>query len=137
MEVNFTWKPFKGRGAKYGSYMISVMKTGAAGKSGGFGFLSGFFHKENLNSSAYVSLYYDEKNQTIGFKFNNDKDYPGSFKITKGKGVGSASVFPNSFWSAFEIDVDKWAGRYIPKQNLDENLGKIYYIELKDRIKVD
>jgi hypothetical protein len=135
MEVNFNWKPFKGRGAKIGSYEISVMKTGAKGKSGGFGFLSGFYKKENLNDNSYVSLFYDEEKETIGFIFNNDKDYPGAFKLTKGK--GSASVFPNSFWSGFSVDIGKWAGRYAPKQSLDEKLGKIYYIQLKEKIEDD
>jgi len=135
MEPNFSWKPFKDRGTKSGNYEISVMKTGAKGKNGGFGFLSGFYKKENIKDCSYISLFYDEEKETIGFIFNNDKDYPGAFKLTKGK--GSSSVFPNSFWSGFAIDIEKWAGRYTPKISMDEKLGKIYYIQLKEKIDAD
>jgi hypothetical protein len=141
MDTNFNWAAFKGRGSKVGSYEISVMKTGSKGKNGGFGFLSGFFKKHSLNEFSYVSLFYDEAKKSIGFIFNNDKDYTGAFKLTKGKGgksgQGSASVFPNSFWSAFNINIAEWAGRYTPKEISDEKLGKVYYIELKNKIDND
>ena len=55
----------------------------------------------------------------------------GAFKLSKG--TGSAAVFPNSFWRAYEISHKEWSGQYIPKHVVDNEHGKIYYIKLSEK----
>ena len=126
---NINWQPFEGKGGKFHNYKISIMSS--KNRSGGFGFLSGFFHQENLEGFSHVLLFYYPQEKLIGFKFTNDEKLPGAFKMTKG--TGSASVFPHSFWSAYRIKPEDWASQYTPKSMNDQRYGKIYYIELSEK----
>ena len=47
----------------------------------------------------------------------------------KGGYIGAQSFLGN-----FKIDQSKYSGRYIPKEIMDESLGKIYVVEMKERI---
>jgi hypothetical protein len=129
VEKQFLWEPFQDKGGKFGNYKVSVMSTKR--RTGGLGFLSGFFHQESLEKFAYVLFFYDKANHRIGFTFTNDKNIPGAFKMTKERKSGS--VFPSSFWTAYNLDAEQWRGKYTPKKDNDRRFGKIYYIELSEK----
>lgn len=130
MQKQFDWKPFQQKGGRFRNYNISIICSKKNENLAGFGFLSGFYHKEQIEDYNYVLLFYsNEVKPTIGFHFLNDKTVPGAFKLTKG--AGSASVFPGSFWAAHSnISPKEHVGRYIPKEDKSKRFGKIFYIEL-------
>ena len=100
------------------------------GKIGGFGFSSGFFHRNNLKGSVGLKLFYDKDKKAVGFKFL-DSPEEGMVKLKPRQTGGYISAI--SFLGKYNIDPHKYAGRYDPKEIADEKLGKIFIIELKER----
>lgn len=107
------------------SSKISVVKTG------GFGFSAGFFNKNNLVGSSGIKIYFDKSKFAVAFKVlkNNEE---GMIKI-KGKGEKGAYIPARSFLGKYNIDPIKYSGKYDPKEILDENLGRIFVIDLKEK----
>lgn len=111
----------------FGSKFSSKISLGA---TGGFGFSSGFYNRYNLKDSVALKLFYDKSNMAVGFKFLKNEE-SGSVKL-KLRATGGY-VAARSFLGKYSIDQVKYAGRYDPKEVMDDNLGKMYVIELKEK----
>lgn len=122
-KLNFV--TFEDFGGKFTSYKISL------GKHGGFGFNSGFYKKEDIRKYSHVLLSYDKNNNAVGFRFTNDKNLRGVYKIIHTANVNSASVVVHSFFGAHGINYKEYADKYDPKEYSDPQMGKLYYIILK------
>lgn len=120
-EYNFT--EFKEAGGRFKS-IISL------GKKSGFGLSSGFTHAYDLKGVIGVKMFYDPSKIAVAFKFiKSREDGMLSVKLRdKGGYIGA-----QSFIGKFKIDQNKYAGRYIPKEIKDDNLGRIFVIEMKER----
>ena len=112
---------FKGKFAS----KISLVKTG------GFGFSAGFFNANDLNDSVAIKLFYDKDKMVVGFKFLNEQE-SGSAKLKNRKDSGGY-VSAISFLNKYVIDKNKYAGRYEPRELMDDKLGKIFIIELREK----
>lgn len=123
MSNSYNFEEFASFGSKFSS-KISL------GKSGGFGFSSGFYNRYNLKDSVALKLFYDKSKMAVGFKFLKGME-SGTVKL-KNRATGGY-VGARSFLGNYGIDPVKYHGRYDPKEVMDENLGKIYVIELKER----
>ncbi len=99
------------------------------GKKSGFGLSSGFTHKHDISDTVGVKMYFDKERSAVAFKFLKSKeDGMLSLKLRdKGGYVGA-----KSFLGEFNIDQEKYAGRYVPKEIMDESMGRIFVIFLKD-----
>jgi len=99
------------------------------GKKTGFGLSSGFTHKYNIADMVGVKMYFDREKNAVAFKFlKNKEDGMLSLKLRdKGGYIGA-----KSFLGEFNIEQEKYAGRYIPQEVMDENIGKVFVIVLKD-----
>lgn len=74
-------------------------------KSGMFGFNNALIKKYNLRNYEYVVLYYDKKRKIIGFKFTNNINEEGKYKINvRDK---SASFSGRSFLDYYGIKFNK------------------------------
>lgn len=122
--MDFKFKKFTEIGGRF-TYSISL------NKSGGFSFNAGFYRKELLSQYSFVTIFYDKEKKTVGFSFGKDRR-EGSFKITH-SGSKTASVSPHSFIRAYGIDPISFVGKYVPKKLTDNQHGKIFYIELKEK----
>lgn len=70
-------------------------------KSGMFGFNNALIKKYNLKEIKYVVLYYEKSKKIIGFKFTNDKNEEGLYKLSlRDK---SASFSGKSFLDYYDI----------------------------------
>jgi len=111
----------------FGSKFSSKISLGA---TGGFGFSSGFYNRYNLKDSIALKLFYDKSKMAVGFKFLKAAE-SGTVKL-KPRATGGY-VAARSFLGKYGIDPVKYAGRYDPQEVMDENLGKVYVIELKEK----
>ncbi len=118
----YKFEEFTSFGSKFSS-KISL------GKSGGFGFSSGFYNRYNLKNSIALKIFYDKLKMAVGFKFLESVE-DGSVKLKPRQTGGYVGV--RSFLGKYDIDPVKYAGRYDPKEVMDDNLGKVYVIELKE-----
>ena len=119
----YNFEEFTSFGSKFSS-KISL------GGTGGFGFSSGFYNRYNLKDSSALKLFYDKSKMAVGFKFLKSVE-SGSVKL-KPRATGGY-VAARSFLGKYGIDPVKYAGRYDPQEVMDENLGKVYVIELKEK----
>lgn len=121
--MSFNFKEFKNIGAKL-TPIISL------GENSGFGISSGFSHKYDMKDIVTTKIYYDDEKKAIAFKFLKEKE-----KDTVGVKMREKGGYINakSFLKTFKIDQKKYWGRYEPEEIMDENLGKIYVIYLKER----
>ena len=126
--MNF--KLFESTGAKLSTNAISISSNF------GFGFLSGFHHRNNIKDFNYVSLLYNDKDDAIGFMFSKDR-IKGTFKMTHSDRNTSAGVVCRSFFTSNKIDdrIKNLVGHYEPKEINSQELGKIFYIDLREKIK--
>ncbi|MDO8593930.1 MAG: hypothetical protein Q7R93_00230 [bacterium] len=119
-EYNFA--EFKDAGGRFKS-VISL------GKKSGFGLSSGFTNAYDLSGVIGVKMFYDTSKKAVAFKFVKSKE-EGMLSVKlrdKGGYIGG-----QSFIGKFKIDQNKYAGRYTPKEIKDDNLGRIFVIELKE-----
>ena len=100
------------------------------GATGGFGFSSGFYNRYNLKDSVALKLFYDKSKMAVGFKFLKDIE-TGSVKLKPRETGGYVAA--RSFLGKYGIDPARYAGRYDPQEIMDDNLGKVYVIELKEK----
>ncbi|KKS65284.1 MAG: hypothetical protein UV67_C0011G0013 [Parcubacteria group bacterium GW2011_GWC1_43_12] len=100
------------------------------GKTGGFGFSSGFYNKYNLKDSVALKIFYDKEKMAVAFKFFKNEE-SGAIKL-KPRATGGY-VASRSFIGKYGINPLKYAGRYEPKEVMSDNLGKVYVIELKEK----
>ncbi len=121
----YNFEEFTSFGSKF-SPIISL------GKTGGFGFSSGFYNRYNLKGSVAMKLFYDKERMVVAFKFFKTPEN-GAVELKDQDRGGYVPV--RSFLNKYDIDPAKYANRYIPKEIDDESLGKIYAIELKERIR--
>lgn len=103
------------------------------GKSSGFGLSAGFVRSEFADKKILgVNLFYgknDDNEILIGFKFLEIKE----------KGMVSVSIRNDgayinakNFIKEYKIDQEKMFGRYIPEKVIEDDIGQIYLIKLKD-----
>jgi len=121
--ISYNFEEFTSFGSKF-SPKISL------GKTGGFGFSSGFCHRYNINDTASLKIYFDKSKNAVGFRFF-DKIEDGTVKLKLGRTGGHLAA--RSFLGKYGIDPAKFSGRYDPKEITDGNAGKMYVIELKER----
>ena len=121
--MSFNFKEFKDVGAKL-TPVISL------GEHSGFGISSGFSHKYDMKDIVATKMYYDDEKKVIAFKFLKQKE-----KGTVGVKMREKGGYINakSFLKTFKIDQSVYWGRYEPEEILDEGLGKIYVIYLKEK----
>lgn len=99
------------------------------GEKTGFGLSSGFTHKYDVAEMIGVKMYFDKERNAVAFKFLKSKE-DGMLKLKlrdKGGYIGA-----KSFLGEFNIEQNKYAGRYTPKEVMDDNIGKVFVIILKD-----
>jgi len=117
----YSFEEFTSFGSKFSS-KISL------GKSGGFGFSSGFYNRYNLKGSVALKIFYDKAKMAVGFKFLKSRE-DGSVKLKPRQTGGYVGI--RSFLGKYGIDPIEYSGRYDPKEVMDDNFGKVYVIELK------
>lgn len=102
------------------------------GKSGGFGFSTGFVEKNNLREYRGFQLFFDRSHKAVAFKFLKDTaDKKGVIRLKiRDKSGGFATS--RSFLGKYSIDPKKYSGKYDPKLINDETHGKLFVIELKE-----
>lgn len=118
----FNFVEFKEAGGRF-KPIISL------GKKSGFGLSAGFTHAYDLEGIIGVKMFYDAAKDAIAFKFLKSKE-DGMLTVKlreKGGYIGA-----QSFLGKFKIDQEKYAGRYTPKEIKDDNLGRIFVIELTE-----
>jgi len=100
------------------------------GKTGGFGFSTGFVERNKLGEYKYIKVFYDKLKNAVAFNFQKEKT-EGAVKF---KNRGTGGYFSSkSFIGKYNIDPKKYQGRYTPKKIEVSNVGEVYVIELKDR----
>lgn len=128
-EINFI--RFKEVGSKLGNYIISINRHGA------FGLNSGFYRAEEIANFSYAMMFYAKEERFIAISFTNNKEEKGVFKITHAKSKTSGSIVARSFlmtvFSGNKEELVKHAGGYTPKTYKDDNFGKLFYIDLKEK----
>lgn len=102
-------------------------------KSNSIGFPQKFSKDNNIDDFKYVILFWDEDSKIIGIKFSNDEAEKNKFSIIKSKAGYGGSAVIRSFFKAYNIDLEKYHGRYeYEKQNVD-GIGEVYTIKLRER----
>jgi len=118
----FNFEEFNQKQGRFTPY-ISIAKTG------GFGISSGFNHKYKVDEAIGVKLYWDQNNKAIGMRFLSQEE-SAMFKIKLRKD-GGGFLPAKSFFGSYDIDTEKYTGRYEPKVVNDTPFGKMFVIELR------
>lgn len=121
-EYNFS--EFKDAGGRFKS-IISL------GEKSGFGLSSGFTNAYELKGVIGVKMYFDQSKMAVAFKFLKSKE-DGMLSVKLRDENKGGYIGGQSFIGKFKIDQSKYAGRYTPKEIKDDNLGRIFVIELKE-----
>lgn len=116
--------PFTRTGARVGNYAISLNPTLS------FGFLSGFYIKEDIRRYKKVILFFDKDKKAIGFKFTNDPNAEGIFTIVHGKKQSTGSVTARSFIITNNLNKKEYFGKRTPKKIIDKDFGEIFVVDL-------
>jgi hypothetical protein len=128
-DKKYDFVQFEGVGTKLSSYTISISRNGA------FGINSGFYNAEGIKNYSHVMVFYDKAKKVIGIAFAKIPSKKSSFKITHGK--NSASIVARSFFaSIFAGDknaLNTYADKYAPQTYHDDKIGKMFYIDLKEK----
>lgn len=123
----FNFKKFTKRGAKLGSYTISL------NASHSFGFNSGFYNKEGIDKYKKVILYCDRERKAVAFQFTNEEGAEGAFTVIHGKGAGSVTC--RSFIIENDINKEEYYGKKQPHLVKDEKFGELWVVNLDEQKK--
>lgn len=128
-DKKFNFVQFESVGTKLSSYTISISRNGV------FGINSGFYNAESIKDYSYVMVFYDKAKKVIGLTFTKTPSKKGSFKITHGK--SSASIGARSFFASIFVGdkdaLNKYSSKYTPQVYHDDKIGKMFYIDLKEK----
>ena len=102
-------------------------------KSNGIGFPTKFYKDNKINEFKYVVLYFDTDQKALGLQFSNDEAERNKFSILHSHSGYGGSIVARSFFKTYGIDPNKYYGRYQWKIELQENIGNLYVINLKER----
>ncbi len=106
-------------------------RTISLNKANGWSFNTGFYLDNEIKKYKYVILGYENNRNEVCFLFTND-ELPGKWKITHRE--NSASLSTHSFFNTYNIDANKFAGRYEPQVYLEPGTGrKMYFISLTEK----
>lgn len=97
-----------------------------------FGLSSGFVQKYGISEKKGVKFLYDKHHKVIALRFL-DTEEEGSTDVNvfgeAGK-EGGAIINAKPFFTMYDIDANKYAGRYVPKEATTEK-GKVFIMELE------
>jgi hypothetical protein len=124
--MNFDFKKFEGRNIRLEN-RITVTKSYS------IGFPSKFFADNKISDYKFVILFWDENSRAIAIKFTNDEKEKSKFSIIRSQAGYGGSVVVRSFFKAYNIDPNKYHGRYDWQKHNIEGVGEVYVIELKER----
>lgn len=102
-------------------------------KSQSFSFAVGFYRKYKLVDFSFVTLFYDKEDKKIGFQFSKERLAKSSFTLMHSNNKQSGSVIARSFFSNFEIDSNKYQGKYEPAEINDPQFGQMFFITLIEK----
>ncbi|HCT84071.1 MAG TPA: hypothetical protein DF296_02610 [Candidatus Margulisbacteria bacterium] len=117
---------FESSGIKKGEIFVSISKSHAITLSASFARKA----DKNIKFATHIVLSYSKNNNALILNFTNDGDTPGSYKITKGVNL---SVAARSFFSFFDLDINQYAGRYLPEEMDIPRVGKRWGIFLNKK----
>jgi len=130
MENTLNFEPFKGSGSRLETYYIGI--TG----SGTVSLYSGFYQKEKLDESIIkVMLFFDKEKKLLGISFKvKDLDEKGIFSLNHSKNKKNAWIAARNFFTHYELKPADYKGKYKPQIHNSEQWGKIYFIDLNEKI---
>jgi len=134
MEVkNLQLKPFI-------DYRTRISRKISLNPSFSFGIPPTFFKENGLDEGFVAKLFYDELQRVIGIKFVRKSETSGpGFKINVyGEGDKKGATFlARSFFKKYNIDPDKYRGKYDPEKVDLPDVGEVFIFELKENDKLD
>ncbi len=129
MNNDYNLTRFTNTGSRLGNYSISLSSANS------FGFLSGFYTKENVKKYKKVILFFDNEKKAVGFKFTNDPNVEGAFTIIHGGKRTTGSVTARSFIFSNDLNEKKYFGKKTPKKIQDSEFGEVFIIDLLQETK--
>lgn len=121
---DYNFEEFKSVGTRYNMFIT-------LGKSERFYIGSAFCRKYEIGSMAGVILMYDKNKKAVGFKFLKERT-EGSVGLKK---LQDDSYYINAkaFLGMYDIlPPEKYAGRYQPKEIVNDDGSKLFVIELAE-----
>src|SRR5271154_2528187 len=122
-------EPFSRRNSKIGSPLVTINVRKL------IAFSTGFMHfaKEQITDMTHVALYFSKANNAIIFRFGKKGDeiiltYTKIVKPVPGR--GNAIITARKFFNYYDIDIEKYAGKYLAELVDIPNLGKLWSIYL-------
>lgn len=100
-------------------------------RSGGFTLSSGMHHRYGLDQYNGVRIYFDKETFKVGIQLTKG-DYEGTFRLKKRPEEKGAYFSARSFMQANNLDSQIYYGRYSPEEFVDEKVGKLFVITLKE-----
>ena len=122
--MNYQFQEFKGRN-------VRLEKRITITKSSSIGFPQKFYQDNEIKNYKFIVFYWDKINQAIGIRFTNNKEEQNRFSIIHSKIGYGGSVAARSFLKTYNIDPQKYHGRYEWKKEDIEGIGEMYIIDLK------
>lgn len=99
-----------------------------------FTFSAGFVHqaKDQIGNNSYVLLLYSKSQNAIVFEFTNNDKQSGALKFSKNI---NAIVSARSFFNFYNIDIQKYAGKYLAKKENIPSKGNQWVVYLNEPLK--
>lgn len=123
---NYNFEEFNSVGSRF-NIVITL------GKAERFYFGNSMCRKYNIFSLVGMKLLFDKGKNAVGFRFLTENE-DGMVNIKK-LDDKSAYINAKAFLGMYDIDANKFAGRYHPTEITDKNGKKMFVIELKEKTK--
>lgn len=106
-------------------------------KSHSIGFPSKFYSDNHIKDFNYVVLFYDQEQKAIAVHFTNSEEEKSKFTIIRPKqNATGGAIIARSFFKTYNIDPAKFANRYEYTKDEIEGVGRVFVIELKERLQI-
>lgn len=102
-------------------------------RSNSIGFPTQFYRNNNIRQYKYIVLYYDQDKEAVGIHFTSSEEDKNKFSIIHSKKGFGGSVVIRSFFRTYNIDLEKYHGKYKWEKQQLEGVGELFVIDLKKR----
>jgi hypothetical protein len=97
-----------------------------------FGFPKTFYERNGLETYKYLVIFFNPEENAVGFQFTNSEDEKHKFNIFRSKEKYGINITAKSFFKTYNLDPNKYKGKYTSKKEEFAEAGTLYVINLNE-----
>ena|SRR3989344_2629821 len=96
-----------------------------------FGFPTRFYKDNAINQFRFVTLFFNQETNEVGFRFHSDEAEPHKFSISKSKQDYGGGVVATSFFKVNDLKPEAYRGKYDYRKENIPDIGELFIIKLE------